>query len=105
MARRNMRNTTPTPVDPAAADWHDIQEHQYTPGYYTGRNLAPHLRQPRPGKIGYAFVAMGVLDLVMTVIALGAVALATGTPPVLVFLAPAALGLLMLASGLRLLRR
>lgn len=104
MPQRPPRDTSSSPVDPAAADWQEIQDHQYVPGHFTGRNLAPHLRQPRPGTIGYVFVALGMIFLAMGIVALAATIVA-GNPAPVALLGPGALGLLMGASGASLLRR
>jgi len=104
MAQQTPHDTSSSPVDPAAADWQEIQDHQYVPGHFTGRNLAPHLRQPRPGKIGYVFVAMGMIFLAMGIVAFAATIVA-GNPAPVALLGPGALGLLMGASGASLLRR
>lgn len=104
MAQQTPRGTASSPVDPAAADWQELQDHQYVPGHFTGRNLPPHLRQPRPGKIGYVFVAMGIIFLIMGIVAFTATIVA-GHPTPLALLIPGALGLLLGASGTSLLRR
>ena len=94
------RSLPSAPVDPAAADWHDLQEHQYVPGHYT-----PHVRQPRPGKIGYLFLALGGISTLMLLVALVVSAYAVGNVSFGVFLGPGLLALLLIASGYSLLRK
>ncbi len=99
------RSPPSAPVDPAAADWHDLQEHQYVPGHYTGNRLPPHVWQPRPGKIGYLFLALGGISTLMLLVALVVSAYAIGNVTFGVFLGPGLLALLLIASGYSLLRK
>ena len=98
------RSPSQAPVDPAVG-WHEQQAHQYVPGYYTGGRLSPQLRQPRPGKIGYLFLVLGLLSAIMIVVALVVAAYAVGEVSVGGFLIPGLLSLLLIASGYSLLRK
>ena len=94
-----------TPVDPAAAELEDWQNHQYVEGYYTGGRIPPFLRGRRPNPYGYALLASGgcfaVMFAVLAVVGLlGLGDLSLGT---LIF--GGALAALFLVAGIRLLRQ
>ena len=94
-----------TPVDPAAAELEDWQDHQYDEGYYTGGRIPPFLRGTRPNPHGYALLAIGgclaVIFAVLAVVGLlGLGDLSLGT---LIF--GGAMSALILVAGIRLLRK
>ncbi len=94
-----------TPVDPAAAEFKDWQDHQYVEGYYTGGRIPPYLRGRRPNPYGYALLASGgcfaVMFGVLAIVAL--LGLGDLSPGTLIF--GGALTALFLVAGIRLLRR
>ena len=44
------------------------QEHQYDPGYWTGGRIPPYLLGKRPNKMGYTWLVLGFLWLVISIV-------------------------------------
>ena len=101
MARRQPGS----PVDPAAAELEDWQNHQYVEGYYTGGRIPPFLRGTRPNPYGYALLVIGGCFAVMFAVlaAVSLLGLADQSLDTLIF--GGALAVLFLVAGIRLLRK
>lgn len=104
---RRARARRPRPAD-GLRRWREWLDHQYDPGYYTGGRVPPELLGTRPNPYGYVLVLSGGLLLAFMSYAAIVAATAARGPDWLSLTqsaVAAALGALMLASGLRLLRR
>jgi hypothetical protein len=60
-----------SPPDPFA-DWREIQDHQYDPGYWTGGRVHPlYRRGKRPNKYGWVLVILGMFVIMNACASLG----------------------------------
>lgn len=98
------RHELDPPVDPAAAEWQEWQDHQYVPGYFLGTRMQPLARGQRSDRGGTVLLVVGLCTAGMTAAGATLTALAAGGTALLAFLAPAALALMQIAAGVRLLR-
>lgn len=92
------------PIDPATAEWQEWQDQQYVPGYFLGTGRWSLTRGQRPNRVGIILLVVGSASAAMTAAGATLTALAADGTALLVFLAPAALALVHIAAGVRMLR-
>jgi hypothetical protein len=104
--RRHRSAAEPPGTDPRKSSHNDPverliewQEHRYDPGYFTGANIHPLLRGPRPNKYGYLLMVVASMTAILTILSLRA-----GVMPLYQAFVIAPFLLLIFLAGFKLIR-